>query len=389
MRVLIVAAADPARHTGGAERVAACLAEGLGHEHEVTVLSLADEAPDPGPVPWTRLTVPLQAPYHPAEAEGASIVEQGVWHVKELHGEGMRDRLDRALAETGPFDVASVHNIQGLGFGVFDALAAHGIATVYTAHDFKLASPVLNRRPEGIGRVAAALEPAYQAWVRRRTRSLDRVVTPSRYLGRELVDEGVVEPDELAIVPNGVPTDVDHVLDSPDPRLTMYGALAEHKGVLAFVEAFAASSADLDLDVAGTGPLAEEIQAITETDPRIDHLGFVDEEQLATQVANSLATVVPSRWPENCPMVVLESLAAGTPVVHTARGGLAEICPPGELGVRLPEHPVDWNDAIETLNEERLIAMRPRCRKVAEQRYSVPRMVEAYEHQFRDVTGGS
>jgi glycosyltransferase involved in cell wall biosynthesis len=102
-------------------------------------------------------------------------------------------------------------------------------------------------------------------------------------------------------------------------------------------------------------------------------------------VATSLATVVPSLWPENCPMVVLESLSAGTPVVHTGRGGLAEICPPGELGLRLPDDPVDWNAFVETLDGPRLAEMRPRCRKTAEQRYSLDTMVNAYERTFEAI----
>lgn len=386
MRILIVASIDPTRHTGGAERVAALLAEGFSQEHEVTVFSLANpDGGTDGAAPWEQVHLPLEVPYHPGEPEDRSAREQAIWHLKELHNRASTDAFRRALEQAGPFDVASVHNIQGLSFGVFDALDEAGIPIVYTTHDFKLASPVLNRQPDRKARALSPLWPLYRAWVRRRTRPVDRFVAPSRYLSHELAEDGVLDLDKLEVVPNGVPVDIEHTLEDPDPRLLVYGVLSPHKGIQEFAEAFQAADTDLDLHIAGTGQLQDTIQALAEQDPRITYLGYVEDRELRTEVANALAVVVPSLWPENCPMVALESLAAGTPVVHTARGGLSEICPPDELGLSLPRDPSAWSGFIESLDPERLARMRPRCRKVAEQRYSLESMVADYEQTFEDV----
>jgi glycosyltransferase involved in cell wall biosynthesis len=45
---------------------------------------------------------------------------------------------------------------------------------------------------------------------------------------------------------------------------------------------------------------------------------------------------VPSRWYENQPMVVLEALARGTPVVGSALGGMPELIEPGATGDLVP-----------------------------------------------------
>jgi len=46
--------------------------------------------------------------------------------------------------------------------------------------------------------------------------------------------------------------------------------------------------------------------------------------------------VVPSRWYENQPMVVLEALARGVPVVGSDLGGMPELIEPGETGDLVP-----------------------------------------------------
>lgn len=50
----------------------------------------------------------------------------------------------------------------------------------------------------------------------------------------------------------------------------------------------------------------------------------------------SAVVVVPSRWYENQPMVVLEALARGVPVVGSALGGMPELIDPGATGDLVP-----------------------------------------------------
>lgn len=386
MRILIVASVDPAQHTGGAERVAALLAEGLGGDHEVTVASLAEPDADVPETPWRRREIPLEAPYHPADHGDASPVDEARWHLAELHNPDAADRVRELVDEEDP-DVASVHNVQGLSLGVFDVLDDADVPTAFTAHDFKLASPALDGRPEGLERLATPLFGLYRAWVRRRTRHVDRFVSPSRHLGGELEDHDVLDPDRLTVVPNGVPVDVPHRTGPPAGRLLAYGALAPHKGIATFTRAFHEADTDLELVVAGTGPSSDEIEALAAADDRISYAGYLPEDELAELRSDSLTTVVPSRWPENCPMVVLESLAAGTPVLHTGQGGLGELAPEGQRGLRLPVDPADWPRAIATLDTDRLVELRSACREAAETTYSRERMVEAYERTLQALAG--
>ncbi len=62
----------------------------------------------------------------------------------------------------------------------------------------------------------------------------------------------------------------------------------------------------------------------------------------------SLASVVPSRWYENQPLTVLESLGAGVPVIASSLGGLPEIVRDGIDGwVVPPDDPAALAAAID------------------------------------------
>ena len=79
--------------------------------------------------------------------------------------------------------------------------------------------------------------------------------------------------------------------------------------------------------LAGTGPLAAELSALVEQRNLQEHVqltGFVPDADLPHAYRAADLSVVPSISLEGFGLVVLESLAAGTPVVVTPVGGLPE-----------------------------------------------------------------
>lgn len=91
-------------------------------------------------------------------------------------------------------------------------------------------------------------------------------------------------------------------------------------------------------------------------------------------MGSAAATLMPVRWDEPFGLVGVESLAAGTPVVAYARGGLTEIID-DTVGALVP--PDDL--AAFAAATERVIGIDPlRCRARAE-RFDLPAMVERYE----------
>lgn len=128
----------------------------------------------------------------------------------------------------------------------------------------------------------------------------------------------------------------------PDaPRLVCVGRFAEQKGLPVLVEAAGIlkdRGIEFELTLVGGGPLQAEIEAM------IDRLGLRDRIRLAGWRSNaevrdfildSRALVLPS-FAEGLPVVLMEGLALGRPVVSTWVAGIPELVRPGENGWLVP-----------------------------------------------------
>lgn len=95
------------------------------------------------------------------------------------------------------------------------------------------------------------------------------------------------------------------------------------------------------------------------------------------------ALVQTPRWLDVFPLVVLEAMACGTPVVGFAEGGLVEQVVPGVTGF-LARTTGELADAMKRIDEIRPQA----CRAMAEERFAVSRMAKDYESLFSRVLDG-
>jgi glycosyltransferase involved in cell wall biosynthesis len=82
----------------------------------------------------------------------------------------------------------------------------------------------------------------------------------------------------------------------------------------------------------GDGSKRGEIQELIAGDERFKYLGKLDGKALESIYAGADFTVVPSLVYENCPTVILESFATGTPVIASRAGGIPELVRDGENG---------------------------------------------------------
>jgi len=114
------------------------------------------------------------------------------------------------------------------------------------------------------------------------------------------------------------------------------------------------------------------------------------------------AFLFPIQWEEPFGLVLIESMACGTPVIAFARGSVPEIIKDGETGYLInPSNDDirgDWIikktgfdglcEAIEkiySLPEHEYRNMRKACRARVENHFTVERMIEDYEHVFNEI----
>ena len=172
---------------------------------------------------------------------------------------------------------------------------------------------------------------------------IDRYIAPSEFMRSQLV-RGGFPAEDVVVMRNFLPRRrMDSLSLKPSEKgayFLFFGRLSQEKGVDVLIEAFADVVKELPeewrLRIAGTGPsesgLKERATELGIAD-RVDFLGFRMGDGLESLIKAAAWTVFPSIWYENMPYSVVESLAAGVPVVGSSLGGVPELVKDGETGL--------------------------------------------------------
>lgn len=265
-------------------------------------------------------------------------------------------RVREFVAEVKP-DVAHLHNVAyHLTPSVVAALARAGVPAVMTLHDYNLLCPnhyfysrdepcfqcaegkyfsCITRRCVK-GKLGASTVGYVAHLVARRTgvyRKLARVVVPSAFLDEKVRAAGY-DGGKVTLLPPAVDIKMAEI-ERKGNHFLYAGRLAPEKGVDVLVQAVGLAGLPVRLRVAGAGPEESELRRLAEdyASGNVEFLGHLGARDLVAQMASARAVVVPSRWPENTPAVILEAFAAGAPVVAARIGGIPEMLADGVEGV--------------------------------------------------------
>ena len=147
--------------------------------------------------------------------------------------------------------------------------------------------------------------------------------------------------ERVVTVPNGTePAEL--LAIPPTPRSRPYvlgvGRLAHQKGFDVLVDAFAAADLDLDLVFAGNGPerhVLAERAIMRGVANRTHFLGEVDRETVIGLIRGASIVAAPSRF-EGHPLVHLEAMAAGAPLIASTIPGTPVELRNEETGILVP-----------------------------------------------------
>lgn len=139
------------------------------------------------------------------------------------------------------------------------------------------------------------------------------------------------------------------------PQLVAIGRLAEQKGFSLLIEAITIAAPHhpgLRLTIVGDGPFRPALEmAIAENglSSVVKLTGWADSAGVRLALEEAQALILPS-FAEGLPVVVMEAMAAGRPVIATAIAGVPELVVPGETGWIVPAgDPQALASAIGTL----------------------------------------
>jgi glycosyltransferase involved in cell wall biosynthesis len=113
----------------------------------------------------------------------------------------------------------------------------------------------------------------------------------------------------------------------------------------------------------------------------IEYLGEVNHGTKVELLQNARCTLFPIEWEEPFGLVMIESMACGTPVIATRRGAVPEVIENDRGGIVID----NWRDAPAAL--ARADELEPvECRRYAEERFAPQRMVADYVRAYEAVT---
>jgi glycosyltransferase involved in cell wall biosynthesis len=200
-------------------------------------------------------------------------------------------------------------------------------------------------------------------------RWVDAFIAPSEFVRRILALAGIHD-ERVHVIPHGVPRI--EAASTPGKFALFAGRLTSEKGLRTLLEA-ARAAPDVPLRIAGDGPLEPEVRAAN-----VEYVGKLSRHEMAETLREAAFVVVPSESHEVFPYSVLESLAAGKPVVATSVGGMPEIVADRITGLLVPPRSApELAHAMRTLWRDRRMAdeLGARASEVARERFSLDRQV--------------
>jgi phosphatidylinositol alpha-mannosyltransferase len=171
-----------------------------------------------------------------------------------------------------------------------------------------------------------------------------KIATPYvAYLADHINVRVVVSKDALELVNRWLPADYEVLYNGVEvarlrdaepfktdaPTIFFCGRHEERKGLAVLLEALRLLPDDVRCWVASDGPQTGELTATYGHDPRIEWLGRISDEEKIARLKGASVFCAPSLYGESFGVVLIEAMAAGTPVVASSLPGYQNVATSG------------------------------------------------------------
>ena len=171
------------------------------------------------------------------------------------------------------------------------------------------------------------------------------------------------------------------------PTIFFIGRHEERKGLAVLLDSLRHLPTDVRVWVGGTGPLTEMLKARHSADPRIEWLGRLTDDEVASRLAGADVFCAPSLRGESFGVVLLEAMAAGAAVVASALDGYRNVATEGVDAVLTPPGDPDalGSALARVLGDETLRNALVVAGDHQAQRFSMTALAEAYLERYRRI----
>jgi glycosyltransferase involved in cell wall biosynthesis len=301
--------------------------------------------------------------------------------------------LSKALgrAKMGDIDIVHTHDAKAVEF-MYDSALRTDMPIVMTLH---------------VSAKDSLLEGAYQRWCNPVSSPLVHCAAISEYQKRQY--RNLVNAED--VVYHGIDVEGFPVKEAPDKGSYLFtiGRITSDKGQdkaielakrtgsklviagcvqnkVADMEYFASLKNSIDLSVeVGKYPVdnnyyAGVIQPLLDSDKQIIYIGEISSEHKKQWYRHARATVFPIQWGEPFGLVLIESMACGTPVIAFNKGAVPEIIVDGKTGFVVDS----MNAMLETVG--RIDSIDPvECRRHVWNNFSIKKMAYNYSEIYHRI----
>ncbi len=328
----------------------------------------------------------------------AEIADSKFGHVKSfftgIHNPSSAKALKKVLKEYQP-DIVQVQNLYPLiSTSIFKPLDEFGAPIVMRCPNYRLFCPsglcldnngqvcekcwgkgkelwciknnCLSSKAKSIGYAA---RNTFARITGRITKSVDVFIVQSEFQKNKFISQGI-PAENIGILPGIVPA-IENVTDKEIGEfVTFVGRVSAEKGIYEFIDA-ARSLPHIPFKVAGN--LDSSFEIPKDTPKNVEFVGFCKGDALNELYLKSRIIVVPSKWYEGFPNVIVRAMLLKRPVITTNIGAMQSIIDHNENGMLVP--PADAASIKNAVSElwnkrERCIAMGENGKKKADLLYS-------------------
>lgn len=224
----------------------------------------------------------------------------------------------------------------------------------------------------------------------------DAVIAVSNAVKEALISETYVPSEKVSVVNNGLDASALEEYSSgnlsSDVDILYVGRVIKSKGVFDLVDILADPAfSDTKLHVVGEGSdkeaLMEKVSKLGIA-KRVMFYGALSHEDAIGKMVGADIFVLPSRRVEGLPMVLVEALFAGLPVIATDIGGISDVVFADRTGILVPFNNKDAfkKSLLSLVTDEALRSkMAIDSKKMGYERFTLDVMLAKYEQVFKKV----
>ncbi|QSB01062.1 glycosyltransferase [Methylomonas sp. EFPC1] len=265
-------------------------------------------------------------------------------------------------------DIVHVHNFfPQISPSIYDACIQEAVPVVQTLHNYRLICPgaILMRggkiceqcisgspyqavfygcyRGSKMGSLVVAHMVSHHRNQGTWSNKVNKFIALTEFAKSKFVQAGF-PVEKIAIKPNfiGDPYKVTAPMAKAKPGFALFvGRISDEKGIRTLVKAWSKLEGKCELKIAGSGPLEDSLQGIA----NITVLGRRSPSEVSVLMQQASFLVLPSEWYEGFPLVLVEALAHGLPVLASRLGSMLDIIEDGKTGLLFT--PTDANDLAD------------------------------------------